>query len=359
MKLFYLFITALVVGCAGGMEVREDLSPSPLDLNYHSALIEACGNINQGQASCSFGHDEIPTGKLTVHTPLGGAIRIFSRECGFDRPFYAKKWGSYSWDLAEMIPLGVKFCEFSILVNWELPEGVESDYPLRGVSGRLYVRRRPKNSSPAIMQWAPNVGITNTFLGASYAQFRAMSTDVVHPVNPSPSGLKYEKPEPVSEPIILNILLSSPVEGEGLYKLWGCGNGVEETKLESGVGSIEIKRDTILGASPKQGSCTLFGWAVDSDKLQDDFTVSVGVFGWKHVHLAANAWIEGEGDSRKLCFASEPTVSVTVYADKVSNALEGCFDFVSDKDSLLGFFTHVGRARYAMVTKEGEIKWAQ
>lgn len=359
-----------LIGC-GGMEVRNDPSPSPLDVNYNAALLEACGNINQGQVGCSFGRDEIPQGNLTIHTPLGGTITLFSRACGIDRRHYYKNGGSYSWPIEELLPLGVKFCEVSVLVNWELPPKISTVYPIRGVKGSLYLRRRPPETSPAKLEWAPQVGITNSYLGTIYAQFRAMS-DLPPPVPASNIDdgqlLNYDASyhwpidvylmpdkQLMSEPLLLRVMLNEETgPGGGLWQLYGCGHGVESQPLTSGQTMIEIKRDTILGAEPKPGTCVLFGWAVDGEKLLDEFTVAINVFDKKHVHLGADAW----ADDGKICYAVPATVSVAVYGMQTSNELEDCFD-LSGEVEYLGFFTNVGRAKYAVVGIDGEINWVQ
>ena len=348
-KLF--FIAFLFLSGCGSMEVRKDPSPSPLDVGYNAALIEGCGHLNSGQVGCSYGFDEqIPdTDEIAVYSPLGGTITLFSRECGIDRRSYHKEGGRFTWKINELFPMRIKFCTLDVLVNWELPADIKTEYPIRGLRGHAYFRRRPDSSAPTQMEWAPQVGITKSYWGIAYAQFRGMTT---MPFTEGRAKLASMR----DEPILLRVKLNKPVsQGGGMYQLWGCDHGIESARLEPGVSEIEIPRDVIL-QDPRQGHCTMFGWAIDGEGLQDDITVSYNVFDYTHVHLSAD--VSFNDDKTKVCYGTENTVSVVVYDGKASNKLQDCFSF-NPAGAGIGFFTHQGRAVYAIVTAEKEIKWVQ
>ena len=342
MKLITLLMLILLVGC-GIKQVRYDPNPSPIDVNYYTLPIEACGNLAFGQGGCSYGYDEeISDGdELVIYTPLGGNLSITSRECGVDKTIFAKQAGRYSWKVRELFPdKGVRFCSYRIYITWELPEGFESEYKVRGSMGEFYVRRRSEKYTSASMIWSPQADVLGSFDGISFVQFRGY-------VNPIVNTIKYDRSR---EPVLLTIKLDEDIK-TGLYGLKGCGHGVDMVQFSGD--KIEIERPDIIGEKPtKTGTCVMYGYAIDGFDNFSDFVVGYNIFGWNNRMLAVDAWI----DDSKICYVAENTVTLSAYNDEVSNELEGCFSLV-DKDSYIAWFTHVGRMAYAFVTKEKEIKW--
>jgi len=350
-KLITLLLCVQLIGCQS-REVRRDPSPSPLDVNYHAALVEGWANVARGQAGGSYAwNQDIPDEEtIRLHSPLGGDIKLFSRQCGIDWPAYKKAGGVFDWKINELFPPLVNFCVLDVIVSWELPEGFTTEYPIRGIRGQYYFRRRPDGADPAKMQWAPQVGLQREFTGIVFAQFRAYSdNEVVHPI---------AKPKTVNEPVMLRVSLTHPVGKQGgLWKIQGCGNETNGMLVE-GQERIEIKRSALIGNKPVMGTCVLFGYAVDGDLLNDDFIVVASIFGVRHVHLGGDARIEGEGDERRVLFDAGNTVSVITYGhNEASNDLSGEFKY--DPNAMgLGLFTHVGRAAYG-VQVDGRIEWVQ
>ena len=357
--LFIFVIIASLVGCQG-KEVRRDPSPSPLDVNYHAALVEGWEHIARGQAGGSYAwNQDIPDDEVVrLHSPLGGDIKLFSRQCGIDWPDYKKAGGIFEYKINELFPPLVKFCVLDVIVAWELPDGFKTEYPLRGIRGQYYFRRRPDGAKPAKMQWAPQVGLSRWFNGIAFAQFRAYSQpEVVHPIGPGAPQMKLKK-QNRNEPVMLRVHLNDPAgEQGGLWKIQGCGNEVGGA-LAPGQRIIEIKRSALIGEKPVQGTCALFGYAVDGDTLKDDFVVVASVFGVSHVHLGGDARVEGEGDERRVFFDVGNTVTVVTYGhNEASNDLSGTFKY--DPNAMgLGVFTHVGRAAYGIQVGD-RIEWLQ
>lgn len=332
----YLLVVSLfaLVACAG--KVRFDGAPAPRDLNQHTLLLEAdCGDGNElagfGQIGCSWGADELVAGRLTVHTPLPGAIALYSHACGIDKTdYHGEQGGSFQYPLAELMPAGVAFCIIDVFVRWELPPKLTSDYPLRGMTGRVYLRRRHPGQDAAALRWTDSPSASS---GIAWGQFRS---SVVASSSREPVALELEAARPLT----------------GAYRLFGCGNGVETAPLEGAKASVA--RAQLLGPAPKKGSCTLFGWLAGKDaagkELVADAVAGVEVFDSSAVRLAVNTRIQ----SGKVCYEAEAATSLAVLVGddwlQGSNKLRDCLKLPADGRRLrLGFFTHQGRAAYAIL----------
>lgn len=342
-------ILLLLSGCAGA-KIRYDAAPAPIDLNQHTVLLETdCNGVNRidfGQAGCSWRPDEAKTGTLTVHTPLPGSIQLVGRECGVDETaFHPEQGGSFKYDLArlaqKMEDSRSEYCRINIFVRWQLPAGMSSEYVLRGMSGRLYLRKTRPNASKPALSWTPATGGLGPLNGLAWAQFRASSVLAT------------------SEPLRLKVQLPGKAAA-GKYRAWGCGHGAENADFQGD--SFALDRETLVGAAPQMGACDLFGYAVanmeDGSRYDGDLVVAYEVFDVKAQKLAVNVRMEGS----KVCYDAEDTVSLAVlnYADtnKGSNKLSDCFSMPEDGHARLGFFTHQGRAVYA-VLENGTVTYLQ
>ncbi len=334
-----------IVGCADKPAMRFDPNPAPIDpsINYYTLLLEACGTLAYGQGGCSYGHDEVipKTDELAVYTPMGGSLSLFSRECGIDVVKYVKAGGRHSWPVEFLMPEGVSFCLLDLIATPKLPKGFESEYPVRSTHGQAYLRRRPEGARAAFLEWSPQAGSVGISEGIAFSQFRAMA-----PLVPTMMGLNLLS----REPIILKVMTSRPTTA-GTYQLYGSGIGVKSTPFKGD--TIEIPKSIIMTSKPDDiGSYVMFGWAVDADGLNEDFVVGINAFGYRNKKLAVDLWMDGTN----ACFAAEDPMSFAVTAEgKWSNEVEDCLE-VPETGTMVGFFTHVGRTAYYLITAEKEIR---
>ena len=338
---FFVFVALALLGCAGA-KVRYDAAPSPVDNNQHTVLMEIdCGDgitrAGYGQVGCSYAAGQTELGKVTIHTPLPGSIAMVSRACGVDETdFHNDKGGSFQYSLNPYFPKGVSACVIDIFVSWQLPPKLTSEYPLRGMIGKIYLRRRPEGIQSTPMVWS-NGKLAE---GTAWNQFREVGRPVV-----------------TGEPLALELKASTPVVA-GKYRLFGCQHGVLDGDFSGS--TINVTRDQLLGAVPKQGGCLMFGYVVgrgmNGEVVNQDVTVGVEVFGVKVVKVAAQVRVE----NGKVCYDAEDAVSLGVLNygkdNQGSNDVSHCFTLPADvKSARLGLFTHQGRALYAII-ENGELK---
>lgn len=332
-----ILVVISILGCKG--EVRYDAAASPIDTNYHTVLLESdCdGSLRRGfgQIGCSWGADEPVSGKLTVYTPLPGKISMYSRACGIDHTeFHSQSGGAFRYDLSELLPAKFPTCIIDVFVSWQLPADMTSEYPLRGMSGKIYLRRRAAGTSQVSLQFAKDVERK----GVSWAQFREVAKEI--------------QESRVAEPLELKMLATKPVDN-GAYRLFGCGQGVASSALNGDTAIIQ--RDELLGPSPKKSSCVLFGFMLGKtatgETVNDDAMVGVEVFNVTNQKLAVNLWI----DQGRVCYEAESSVSLAVLnhdgGTQFSNKLDDCLYLPVSANSItrLGFFTAQGRAYYATI----------
>jgi len=317
-----------------GAKVRYDAAPSPVDHNQHTVLMEIdCGDgvsrAGYGQVGCSFGGQV--AGSVTIHTPLPGSIAMISRACGIDQTdFHNDKGGSFRYDLSGIFPEGPSSCIIDVFVSWQLPPKLTSEYPLRGMLGKIYLRRRGAGQAATPMTWSNFKEAS----GVAWNQFREVGREVV-----------------AGEPLALKLRAATPVVA-GKYRVFGCGQGVAEGDF-SGT-DIAVSREQLIGVAPKQGGCLMLGYVVgrtsSGSLVNQDLAVGVEVFGVKVIKVAAQVRVEG----RKVCYDAEDAVSLAVLnygsTNQGSNAVSHCFDMPDGVNSArLGLFTHQGRALYALI----------
>jgi len=346
-------VGALLTSCGvfGGAKVRYDAAPSPVNNNFHTVLMETtCGGRSQlgyGQSACSLAAGEPYNGELILHTPLPGAIRLIGRLCGVDSAKYHNDVeGSFRIPIAELldkVPESVTSCVVEVFVNWDLVKGMTSDYPLDGMIGRFYYRRRLEGRTTASMTWGPSPALVGTMQGVGFGQFRSVAR----------GGF------PVSEPLELVIKTSKPVL-EGTYRLFGCGAGVELGTFSGD--TIRLSREALIGPLPGVGGCMMFGYAMgktaQGEAIHDDLVLGVEVFGKNVMRLAGSVALK----DGKVCYTAESSVSVTILnhgtTNQLSTKLEDCFKMPADGKARLGFFTHKGRSVYAVI-EGGVVEYVQ
>ena len=343
MIIIFILLTILLAGCGGAdIQLRNDPSAAPIDENYHTMLMKSsCSDsYSMGQAGCSIGVEEdLSKHSFSILTPLGGSLLIYSRECGVDRKDFLDKGAVVSFKLSELVPPGAEFCTFSLFTFWEKPKEITSDIPVRGQSGKFYVRIRPKGVDAATLSWSPQQGQEVKSKGIIFSQFR----ELVNPIGPG------------REPILLRVTPTTPAVS-GKYQLWSEAKQVGiKAKPYSG-SEILISRDSILGA-PKKGSFILAGWAIgtNGEPLDNDFIVAVDIFGHKAPKLSGKLTFT----ETEVCYKTEATVSLSLISgvEKASNKVEDCFPKPTG-DAVMAFFTVVGRAGYALI-KGDTYSWIQ
>lgn len=342
---------ALIVSCGilGGAKVRYDAAPSPISQNFHTVLIEtSCSGRTQlgyGQAGCSFAAGESLSGELVLHTPLPGTIHMIGKLCGVDSSkYHSDLQGSFHLPVAELmsgVPDTVTSCVVDIFVAWDLVKGMTSDYPLDGMIGRFYYRRRMPGRDQAEYTWGPSPALVGSMRGVGFGQFR--------------SSTRFgDEPFPTSEPMELVIKTSKPFAGNALYRLHGCGNGVQEAPFSGD--TIRVPVETLIGPAPVQGGCVLFGHAqgkdADGKPLINDLMLGLEVFGKNVMRLAGTVTV-ADGEA---CYEAESSVSVAILNhgtdNQLSTKLADCFKMPADGKARLGFFTHKGRSVYAVIDGE-------
>lgn len=341
-RIIQLVLLCTVLGCAGA-KVRYDAAPSPVDQNQHTVLMEVdCGDgvlrPGFGQVGCNFEPGK-EAGSVTIHTPLPGSIAMISRACGVDQTdFHNDKGGSFKYDLKPLFPDGPNACVIDVFVAWQLPPKLTSEYPLRGMIGKIYLRRRQSGQGSVGFEWSSG----EKGDGIAWSQFRELASRDGQPVLATePLSLKMKSPVPVTR---------------GLYRLYGCGQGVSEASFVGD--TITLERDTLLGPNPKKSGCMLFGWmtgiAADGSTVSADAVAGIEIFGAKVMKLAASV----RAENGQICYDAENSVSLAVLnygkSNEGSNDLSHCFKAPAGL-ARLGLFTHQGRALYALI-EDGQIK---
>lgn len=354
MKIIIWFVLFLVlVSCAH--TVRYDGAPSPLDINRHTVLLEierdGVTHLGYGQIGMSYGHTEVPHGKLFVHTPLPGSVFLYSERCGIsEKGYHAINSGPFHFDMEQLfgqVPPDINACIVNVLVSWELPPRWTSDYPLRGMSGRLYFRRRMPNQSPATLTWYPQYKNIGPMVGVGFGQFRAVAEQPLRE-----SGNLY----PIREPLLAVVKTTKPVVSGGKYRLFGCGQPAIEQDF---VGDeIRLTRAQLIGENPQVGNCQLLGWikgiAADGSPVENDIMIGVEIFGSKAQLLSA----EFTATDSEVCYAVENSVTGCVLnfrnENSISGKLQDCFKKSDDaKYMRMGCWTHKGRAVYGIIDENG------
>lgn len=328
-------------GCATA-EVRYDAAPSPLDENHHTLLLESdCGDgvkkTGFGQMGCSYGFKEPVVGSFTIHSPLPSVVKMYSKDCDIEiSDFHGEAGGSFQYDLATgnkggpFLPAAVRACVVDIYVKWQVPPKMKQpQYELRGMSGRLYLRRRPENTEAASMRWLPSNIATK---GISWAQVREFpGRDVVGQLQ-----LEIAAPE----------LIKS-----GKHRLYGCGKGIEGQAADGT--NFLITREQLLGSTWNKGRCMYFGYSTGTSVfgswIDADAVLGVEIHGTGVQHLASDLRVT----ETEVCYDTESAVSLAVLnygaTNRASNKVRDCFKLPEDGNARLGLFTHKGRALYAII----------
>ena len=291
-----ILMVLLLSGCSSAPVIRYDPNPAPLDVNYHTALIESCGKISMGLSGCNYPTD------IAVYSPLPGSITLHSKECGIDRKIYHPKGGRFSF--SNLIPEDARFCVISIYSSWELPQGMTTEFPLRGQSGKVYYLK----TEPLPMRWDPPHEILGRELGVAFNQLRENRGAIV---------------------------IELPEKEAGAYEIHGCGHAV--TGMYD-TDKVEIPTDGL--SSFEQGSCYLFGKV--GGRL---IGVGLNIFGKQNVKLAADVRLGPKGE---VCYSADDTVSLVAFNGEGKFKREACFKAGVGP---IGFFTHQGRATYAYIDK--------
>lgn len=339
----FLAAVMLVGGCSSAdITIPVDPSPAPLDSNYHNILMRSsCGpGLGFGQMGCSVSSTQDLTKEhIEILSPLGGAMTVYSKECHYDERIMLDKGQIVKLSLFELVPPKTKFCTFSVVMNWVKPQEINTEVPLRGQSGRIYIRVRPDDSAPAELEWTPKQGNIQKASGLIFAQFRGNA-----------GGTR--------EPVILKVRTTKPV-GNGIYELWSQQEGIGIKQQTFQGQELEIPADRLLGNFPFR-SYILDGFAVGNAApsmlyLDNSFTVAISIFRYDVVKLAARIT---KSDAKEICFDSENTVALAAMSgiDKALNASKGCFPRPAD-GSVLALFTSVGRSAYYIVGGDGQ--WVQ
>lgn len=340
LTLIFVLVLLLVLSACAGAKARKDGAPSAIDSEHNTLLLELDVDGKQitkfGQVQWSYATGEKPKGRVTIHTPLPGTITMVGPLCGVDRrDYHPDKGGSFQYDLSEVIEHwnpDITLCAINVHVQWELPKGLTSEYPLDGMIGKIYLRWRPDNKAPMHFGWSPSTAASGApSPGIEAAQFRAYSSE-----NDEPIRIEASIPEPVVE---------------GLFTLYGCGNGVQNVPFAGT--NIIVSRETLLGVKADKGSCILQGRLVgktaDGRLVTYDGIVAAHVFAREAMKLSAAVTVQ----ENKVCYNAEDTVSLVVMnygkTNEGSFELEHCFNLPADGKARLGFFTVKGRALYAKI----------
>lgn len=342
-------LVMLTTGCAGA-KARYDGAISSIDAHHNTLFSEI--NVNGalksgfGQTGWSYQHGESPHGTLIIHTPLPGTVYLLGDRCGVDAShFQPEKGGSLKFDLSQLIDEWVPsmtYCKINVHVQWQLPEGMSSEYPLAGMIGKAHLRFRPDGRLPMSLKWTPGISGDNETTGVAYAQFRE-------------SGAIQ-----IAQPVMLEASIPLPLES-GVFTLYGCGHGVQNIPFTGS--TISVSRETILGKNTSAGqSCTLFGFirGYDADGLlyEYDGVVGVEVFSRKAQKLSGLVEVRESGE---VCYQAEDETSVVVLnfddTNQASFKLEHCFKPPPGGKARLGFFTVKGRAFYAKIDGSEVTYW--
>lgn len=336
-----ILLTLVLVGCGTVVEIRNDPSPAPIDQNYHTMLMSTtCGEkYSMGQAGCSLAWDaDLSAQSLSVLSPLGGSVLVYSAACGVDRKDYIPQGQIITYKLSELVPPGVQYCTFSLYTYWEKPPEIQTEVPFRGQSGKFYVRIRGHDVGAAQMSWTPQQGVSKVYQGLIYSQFR-------------------EADQPSRDPILLNIAPTVSVTN-GFYQLWSESKKIGVKKTAYSGQQIQIQRDQIMGDG-KVGSYILPGWTVSAagepNYLDNDMIAAVEIFGKSAPKLSGVITIF----AGQVCYETENTVSLVLLSgvEKASNKTKDCFPRPAT-DAIMGFYTNVGRAAYAFISGE-KYTWIQ
>ena len=329
----------ILFGCASAdLVIRDDKSPSPLDTNYNTIVYETVCNgetkITLGQAVCSLDFDaDLSKHSISVLSPLGGSLTIYSRTAGVDERIFLDKGEKITFTLDKLVPKRVEYATYSFQSFWEKPDTVKTEVPVRGQQGLFYFRLRPKNVPASMLSWAPNGGsVQKAGFGIIAAQFRALG------------GVQKL---PLMEPIMLEIKTTQSV-GDGRYQLYNAQKEIGIKIAPFAGDEILVPRDTILGTAKENIDYSLFGWARDESlNLDNDFIVAISLYDSKTMKLSASLSFK----EAEVCFKTEAAVSLVMISgvEKASNKVEDCFPKPNTPKAWMFFYTNVGRSAFAEI----------
>jgi len=348
-RLSMMLFPLCLFGCASAdIKIPADQYPSPLDTNYKTVAFRVtCDGVERretdfGMSGCSIPWEsELSNSSVTIASPFPASVSVNSHETGFHKRYILEPRIPRVFSLAELIPIQTEFATYSFYIQWQKPESLNIETPVRGQEGTFIFRLAPQDSERALLSWSP-VESPPENIGLAYSQFRAKTTH-------DESGV-----DEIREPIRLTITTTETV-GDGRYQLYNSELGIGVPTTPFAGDEILIPRHAITGPA-QVGNYTLFGWARTKDvetvtllELDNDFVVGVSLYRYDTAKLAAELHFTED----EVCYLTE--AAVFLIADTASNTAQnapddgkGCFP-IPETTSEIFFMTNVGRAAVAWV----------
>ena len=321
-----IFFSSILAACTS-TEIREDVSPAPIDTNYNTLLLRVDCNghttHNFGVAGCAIGNLEEPKGSVRIYTPLSGSISVLSKNCGLDEKYFIKDGVNYfDLSMAELFQSKAPFCVVDFLYSWDLPDNITTEYPLRGATGKLAFRRRDKFHKPALV---------GTQVGVGAIQKRSFNSDVLF----APKNI---------------VEIRSQISN-GSYTYSGCG--LDKPVEEMSGNKFEIDTNEFIFHDLYNPSCVIFGRIKKGTQLEE-FTLLATQFKNETIKLSADVIHSVENE---ICYEAEDAVSIAALItsdnSEASMKTKACFKTKSGNYTI-GFFSHKSRAAYFIKDENGE-----
>lgn len=331
----------LSLGC-NSIKLARDPAPAPIDLDYPTLEVAACGQRGLGMSGCILKvgsrMDSIALSVVTLGT--SGELHVFSSQCLVDAVFaYSnadKGVGMYSVDLRKFLGDELQLNHRCLLTLTMFPtysNQENQDVKIKGFRGYVYIRA-VENASPGVV--------------------RAVNKRFVSGV--ASAKLRSKQLSPVSAQDVKRVSLFLNGSRKGLYRIERC-NGLQALEGSySDVDHLEFDWEELLGKSSYgiEDSCILQGRAVPEDLSEDvAWVLNAKVFNVDAAKLPIPA-VTIDGDEVEL--EGSEFVSITSVNGVLKNSNSVEFDVEPNKEYFVRQYTAQGRALLG-IFKNGAFEW--
>lgn len=286
-----ILVVFAVSGCVQN-RLKPDFAISPLEANYHSALIHTKDGFHFGVAMGKAEVNEVYSFEVRgIHR---GTVRVSSNNCAFDQSKYYKN----SEMVAFNVPMRRERCIFGISVTPQFSERESKFQSWRGVSGVL-VLRRPFFSS----------------------RFQA-----------------------VQERTDRSVALDFKTLTDSTLYLVGCGMSLKQEFRDF----MQVR----VPDSSKPNDCVIEA-VIQNDKDTDLFVFYISRFSPEFQKLSIPAILR---ERHKLIVEAESSVTYMNFQGVASFGHSEVFDFDTGFDKILLLYSSQGRVTYCNIKSSEEIE---
>ena len=287
MKRLLFSILLLVTGCAGTL--KEDPSwPTPIDAEYPSAEVWACGRLqDMGQNVCSIErgqpYDKV---KMAVAVYYKGTVKVSSTNCGLETELSYEKTGLFD---IQIPGIAQKNCVVVVTVIPQLPDQKNSGIRVYGLRGYLAIRVLDKGNN-----WTGTTKkITGSFSSKEVFWIGRQKTDV-------------------------DLVID------------GCGLPTFKKKIPAPTeGIVEFNLNEVIPKDMPQQTCVLQGYFRSQVYKDSLFNIMVSNYDERFTPLPIPVV---NIDKEKIEIVADSSVSIIAVNDEYKIANKAKFKFVGDRN---------------------------